>query len=161
MKVDIRSRGQAAMHVVLLAGLFFATLFLPSRASAVLGGNVSSVEADRQQMKANVAVTTTGRYEVHELQVAGGNLVREFVSPDGNVFGIAWKGTVMPQYSQLLGSYTKELAKAAASRRNHRAPLAIHEPGFEFSAYGHMRFYAGRAYIPSLLPAGVLPQEIQ
>lgn len=161
MKVDIRSRSQAATRMVLLAGLCIASLLLPSRASAVLGGDATSVEADRQQMKANLAVTSNGRYEVHELQAGGGNAVREFVSPDGKVFGVAWKGTVMPQYSQLLGSYTKELAKAAESRRNHRAPLVIHEPGFVFSAFGHMRFYSGRAYIPSLLPAGVLPQEIQ
>lgn len=162
MKVDIRSRSRAATHMVLLAGLVFASFFLPSRASAALGGKVTSVEADRQQMNATLAVTSNGRYEVHELQAGGGNVVREFVSPEGNVFGIAWKGSVIPQYLQLLGSsYTNEITKTGQSRRNHRAPLDIHEPDFVFSAFGHMRFYVGHAYIPSMVPAGVLPEEIQ
>jgi hypothetical protein len=160
MKVDIRSRGHAPAHRCLLAGIILGSLFLPSWASARLGGDVTSVEADRQQMKANLARTSNGRYEVHELQV-GGSVVREFVSPDGNVFGVAWKGSVKPQYSQLLGSYTNEISKAAESRQNHRAPLVIHQPTFVFSSYGHMRFYVGCAYIPSLLPPGVLPEEIQ
>jgi hypothetical protein len=136
-------------------------LFLSSVASAALGAAVTSVETDRQQMKATLAVTSNGRYEVHELQAGGNNVVREFVSPEGNVFGVAWQGTAMPQYLQLLGSYTEELTKAAKSRRNHRAPLVINEPGFVFSAFGHPRFYAGRAYIPSQVPTGVLPEEIR
>lgn len=162
MKVKIQSRSQAAMPMVLLAGVVIALLLLPSPASAVLGGNVTSVEADRQQMKATTAVTLNGRYEVHELQAGGGNVVREFVSPTGNVFGVVWKGSVRPQYLQLLGSsYTKEISKAAVSRRNHRAPLHIEEPDFVFSAFGHIRYHVGRAYVPSLIPAGVLPEEIQ
>jgi hypothetical protein len=130
-------------------------------ANAALGGKVASVAADQKQMKASLKVSSNGRYEVHELQIAGGNVVREFVSPDGNVFGIAWTGSAVPQYSQLLGGYTDRINEAAQSRRYHRAPLAINEPGFVFSAMGHMRYYAGRAYIPSLIPAGVQVEEIR
>jgi Protein of unknown function (DUF2844) len=130
-------------------------------AHAVLGGKADSVAADQSQMKASRKVTSNARFQVHELQADSGNVVREFVSPDGNVFGVAWTGRSMPQYAQLLGSYTDRITKAAQSRRNHRAPLVIDEPGFVFSAFGHMRFYSGRAYVPSMLPAGVLPEEIR
>jgi hypothetical protein len=40
MKIDIRSRSQAAMQIVLLAGVVLASLLLPSRAAAALGGEM-------------------------------------------------------------------------------------------------------------------------
>jgi hypothetical protein len=141
-------------------GIAIAMLGFSGPAYAVLGGKVASVAADQAHMKASLKVTSNGRFQVHELQTVG-NVVREFVSPDGNIFGVAWRGQSMPQYSQLLGSYTDRITKAAQSRRDHRAPLLIEEPGFVFSAFGHMRFYSGRAYIPSMVPAGVLAEEIR
>ncbi len=103
MKVDIRSRSQDATHMVLLAGLFFASLFLPSRASAALGGDVTSVEADQQQMKAKRAVQASGKYSVHEITTPYGTVVREYVSPDGKVFGVAWRGPFLPNFQQTSG----------------------------------------------------------
>lgn len=136
-------------------------LGISGAAFGVLGGKVASVAADQAHMKASVQVTQNARYQVHELKTDSGNVVREYVSPGGDVFGVAWTGHQVPDYSQLLGSYTEQLNKAAQARKNHRAPLQIDEPGFVFFAFGHMRFYSGRAYVPSLVPAGVLPKEIQ
>lgn len=129
--------------------------------AAVLGGKAESVAADQARMKAIRRVIANGRFQVHELQTDGNNVVREFVTPDGNVFGVTWTTQFGPQYSQLLGSYTERLNKAAQARRNHRAPLNIDEPGFVFSAFGHMRYFSGRAYVPSMVPAGVLAEEIR
>ena len=112
-------------------------------------------------MQASRTINSNGRYEVHELAAGVGNTVREYVTPEGKVFGVAWTGHHPPQYAQLLGSYAARLDEAAAKRSNHRAPLAINQDGFVFSAIGHQRFYAGRAYIPSLLPAGVQAEEIK
>jgi hypothetical protein len=144
-----------------MLGVVIVMLGASGPAKAVLGGKVASVAADQAHMKASLKVTSNGRFQVQELQDDGGNVVREFVSSDGNVFGVAWTGRFVPEYSQLLGSYTEWITKAAQSRRNHRAPLVINEPGFVFSAFGHMRFYFGRAYIPSMVPAGVLVEEIR
>lgn len=142
-------------------GALIVVLWFSSAAFAVLGGKTASVAADQSHMKASRKVTSNGRFQIHELRTDGGNVVREFVSPDGNVFGVAWTERQVPEYSQLLGSYTDQITKAAQSRRNHRAPLVIEQPGFVFSAFGHMRFYSGHAYIPGLMPAGVKPEEIQ
>jgi hypothetical protein len=142
-------------------GAVIAVIGLCGPAYAVLGGKAATVTADQAQMKASLKVTSNGRFEVHELQAGSGNVVREFVSPGGQVFGVAWTGHFMPQYSQMLGSYADVITKTAQTRRNHRAPLAINEPGFVFSAFGHMKYYSGRAYIPSMVPAGVLAEEIK
>ena len=144
-----------------VVGALIVMLEISGAGFAMLGGIVASVAADQARMKASVQVTSNARYQVHELKNEGGNVVREYVSPSGNVFGVAWTGHQVPDYSQLLGSYTERITKAAQSRRNHHAPLSIQEPGFVFFAFGHMRFYSGQAYVPSLMPAGVLPKEIQ
>jgi hypothetical protein len=162
MKIDIRSRSQAT-HMVLLAGLVLSSLLLPFRASAALGGDVTSVEADRQQMKATRAVTAHEAYSVHEITAPYGTVVREYVSPDGQVFGVAWLGTTVPNLHQLLGDYYSQFDQAAAAQRTprRRGPLVINEPGLVVAAGGHMRAYRGKAYIPSLLPAGVQPEDIR
>jgi hypothetical protein len=142
-------------------GVLIVVLGFSSATFAVLGGKVASVATDQSRMKASLKVTSNRLFQVHELQTDAGNVVREYVSPDGTVFGIAWTGRQMPDYSQLLGSYTDAINKAAQSRRDHRAPLTIQQPGFVFSAFGHMRFFTGRAYIPGLVPAGVTAEEIR
>ena len=125
MKVDIRRRSQAATHIALLAGLCFASLFLPARASAALGGDVTSVEADQQQMKATRAVQANAKYSVHEITTPYGTVVREYVSPEGKVFGVAWRGPFLPNFQQLLGSYYGKFAQAAqAGRRRTGQALA-------------------------------------
>jgi hypothetical protein len=142
-------------------GVLVVVLGFSSATFAVLGGKVASVAADQSRMKASLKVTSNGLFQVHELQTDTGNVVREFVSPDGTVFGVAWTGNQMPDYSQLLGRYTDAINKAAQSRKEHRAPLTIQQPGFVFSAFGHMRFFTGRAYIPGLVPVGVTAEEIR
>jgi hypothetical protein len=142
-------------------GVLIVVLGFSSATFAVLGGKVASVATDQSRMKASLKVTSNRLFQVHELQTDAGNVVREYVSPDGTVFGIAWTGRQMPDYSQLLGSYTDAINKAAQSRKDHRAPLTIQQPGFVFSAFGHMRFFTGRAYIPGLVPAGVTAEEIR
>jgi len=151
----------ARKPVFAMLGALIVIVALSGPCVAVLGGKVESVAADQAQMNASRKITSNGRFQVHELQTDGNNVVREFVTPDGNVFGVTWTTQFVPQYSQLLGGYTDRLNKAAQARRNHRAPLNINEPGFVFSAFGHMRYFSGRAYVPSMVPAGVLAEEIR
>lgn len=141
-------------RIVCLAFLFSAV----SSALAALGGSLGSVLDDQQHMKASLEVRGTDTYTVHEMKAPVGTTVREFVSPDGRVFGVAWQGPFMPDMRQLLGSYFAHFAAAAkAQRESHvgRHPLNIQEPGLVVQTAGHMRAYYGRAYDPELLPMGV------
>ena len=146
--------------------LFFASAalvatMLPAGAFAELGGDLTTVERDRARMKAAVTVRPMGRYTVHEMTSDTGTTVREFVSPAGKVFGVAWQGPFHPDYQRLLGPYFAQLQQAPAARRTRRAPVLIDTPGFVFASYGHFRDLSGRAYLPQMLPAGVGPEEIQ
>jgi hypothetical protein len=134
-------------------------------AAASLGGDVSTVQADRVHMQgAIIQVTTTGPYTIHEMRAASGTSVREFVSPAGAVFGVAWQGPFMPDLRQVLGTYFDpylRAAQAAQAKRQGHGPLLIHDPDFIVEQSGHPRAFFGRAYVPQLMPAGVLADVIR
>src|SRR3954447_6825055 len=142
--------------------LSFALVLLSFSASgfAALGGDVSSVQADQAHMRAQRRVTQTPTYSLHEMQAQSGTVVREFVSPQGKVFGVTWHGSSVPDLQQLLGSYYAEFIHAAPVRRSH-GPVSIQTPNFIIQSGGHQRALAGRAYIPEMLPDGVRAGEIQ
>lgn len=144
-----------------LAALAVVVFCLP--ALAALGGDVSSIEADSAHMKASINVTQSDGYEVHEMKATSGTVVREFVSPTGRVFAVAWYGPFMPELQQILGSYFQQYSSALQSQKKHygRAPLNIQQPGLVVQESGRMRAYVGRAYIPEMLPAGMKADEIK
>jgi Protein of unknown function (DUF2844) len=131
-------------------------------AEAVLGGDVNSVEADRVHMKASVNVTQSGPYDVHEMQAPSGTVVKEYVS-EGRVFAVSWHGPFVPDMQQLLGAYFQQYSAAvqAQPKRYGRRPLNIEEPGLVVQMGGHMRAYAGRAYVPEMVPQGVKAEDIK
>jgi hypothetical protein len=153
------------LRVVGIAAALVLGLSLPAWAS--LGGNVSSVESDRAQMKASVQVTQHNGYDVHEVQAPGGTVVDEYVSPQGTVFAVSWHGQFPPPMQQILGTYFQQYSAALQARSSqpqpkmygHR-PLDIEQPGLVVQKFGHMRAHSGRAYIPDLLPQGMTVNQI-
>jgi len=156
MSINERLRSFLLHTVVMLL-----VLVLPTVAFAALGGDESSVEADRAQMRAAVRITRTAAYAVHQLQTLAGHVIREYVSPSGTVFGVVWQGPWKPDLKQLLGSYFDELQQATPTTGVRRGPVVIRQPGLVFEMGGHMRAFVGRAYIPQLLPAGVQADAIR
>ena len=59
---------------------------------AVLGQGVASVASDQQRLKGQLRSAAAEGFSVHEITAADGSLVREYVSPAGEVFGVAWRG---------------------------------------------------------------------
>jgi hypothetical protein len=130
------------------------------RSFAALGGDVSSIDADRAHMNASVRVMANQRYSIHEMQIPAGTMVRQYVSPAGGVFAISWQG-FPPDLHQLLGEHFDEYM-AAASQVSHRGRGAHIETGdLVFDAGGHMRYVAGRAFLRSQLPSGVSSDDIR
>lgn len=141
-----------------------AALAHPSITAASLGGTATTVEADRAKMKASLRMTQKSSYAIHELQSPNGVVVKEFVSPTGIVFGVAWQGPVRPDLQQLLGGYFPQFSQAAQTQKERsslRRMLRVEEPGLVVHSGGHPRAFFGRAYVPQLIPAGVQPEEIQ
>jgi hypothetical protein len=113
-------------------------------------------------MKGMLRSIANQRYVKHEIRVPTGQIVREFVSPEGAVFGVAWEGPFQPDMQQVLGSYFGRVQQSIAAQQRHgRGPISIETSGFVFQQGGHMRNFHGRAYVPNLLPPNVDPTEVQ
>lgn len=135
---------------------------MPSWAS--LGGDAASIQADQVHMQGSRRTMAAESYTVHEIQGDGGIMVREYVSPEGKVFAVAWHGPWMPDMRQILGSYFDQYARANQARSGttmRRGPVLIDEPGLVVQIGGHARAFAGKAYVPEMLPSGVRAENIQ
>ena len=133
-------------------------------AFAGLGQDVGSVQSDRAHMQGALRVTQAQAYAVHEIQSPSGIVVREYVSAAGKVFAVAWQGPWPPDMRQILAGYFEQYHSAAQAHQNSRMgrrPLVIQQPGLVMRSGGHMRSFAGHAYVTEMLPQGVDAETLQ
>jgi len=148
--------------------LLSATLLLTALSSAppafaALGGGPDSIAADRKALKGVQRAAVAGdRYSVQEVTYDT-TRVREYLSPSGVVFAIAWDGFLHPDLSQLLGSYASEYesARQKTPRHHGRKRARVTTGNIVVETWGHMRALGGRAYLPSAVPGGVTIDEIK
>jgi hypothetical protein len=137
------------------------SLVTAAPAFAALGGDLSSVQADRARLQASERTIATQEYTVHEMQTARGTLIRQFVSPAGTVFAVSWQGSA-PDLEQLLGDYFDQYVQAVQAQPSRRARgIHIDTGDFIFESGGHMRFVSGRAFLRSKLPSGVSSDQLR
>ncbi len=160
-------------HIALNRALAVAVLLvLSTPAFAVLGDNAASVLTDQARMKGTLHSVDRQTYVMHEITAPSGAKVREFVSPAGAVFGVAWEGQFPPNFEQLLGPYFQQLQQASAQEKSagegseqqtphRRGPAVIQTPGIVFVQSGHTHSFHGQAYIPQLVPQGVATSDIR
>jgi hypothetical protein len=157
------SRGTRALRSPAILGVAIAlSLFVHARgATASLGGDESSIEADAAQAKGDRSIKTGKEYAIHEIVARSGVVIREYLSPAGTVFAVAWRGPWLPNLRQILGTYFDQFSRAAKARHARRGPLVIDEPGLFVRSGGHMRSFFGEAHVPALLPDGVGVEELR
>jgi Protein of unknown function (DUF2844) len=165
-----------AMLVLTLSALI--VFLAPRSALATLGEQVQSIAADQQALGGQLRMlnqpSTGGQalheqspassnpaYTVEQISTSAGVTVNEYLSPNGTVFAVSWRGPRPPDLSQLLGSYFAEYQTAAAAPHVQRGHLLVQTEHLVVETSGHMRDLRGRAYVPALLPPGVNADEIQ
>ena len=142
------------MCSLLIAGLPCAS------ALAGLGGDAASVEADRASLKGETRVRTADSYAVHEITTSTGMQVHEYLSPQGQVFAVSWRGPGIPDLRQMLGSYYGEFEQAASAPHYNHHQLSIQTPQVVVQSSGHTRAFFGRAWAPALLPQSFSVKDI-
>jgi hypothetical protein len=164
----MRSPFQAARFFMarhsLLLGTFLSILALSLPASAELDGGLASVYRDTAHVNGSVLVRSEEHYTIYEIKTSTGTTIREFVSPGGTVFGIAWAGRFIPDMNQFLGIRFDQYSaavKAQPRKYSGRRPLQIHLSNLVFESSGHMGWYYGRAYVPQSVPKQVRAEEIR
>lgn len=145
-----------------LAVLFCVAISIPAHAE--LGGDEAGISNDASvtRMQLRALVPADARYRVHELRYEPSNVtVRQYVNPDGKVFGVVWDGQTKPDLSQVLGPYFTRYSNAAAEHSLVRQLRNIDQPDFVLRVSGHMRHFTGSAWLPNLVPANVNPTEVK
>jgi hypothetical protein len=144
-------------------------------AYAVLGGDPMSAPQGATSANAvaraavasgasNASSTSASNYTVRSTTLASGTVINEYLSSEGVVFGIAWHGPRVPDLASLLGSYVppyQQGLKAQRAARGGRGPVSVQDSGLVVESSGHMGAFAGSAYLPQSLPAGVSASDIQ
>jgi hypothetical protein len=69
---------------------------MSSQAYAGLGDAATPIAADRVGARVVQHLAPARPYSIREVQTEDGGTIREYVSGDGKVFGVAWAGPTMP-----------------------------------------------------------------
>jgi hypothetical protein len=149
--------------LLLCFGLLAVVFAAAEKVQAALGESADSVATDRRALSAAQGnITAHSGYAVQEINSASVS-VREYISPSGIVFGVAWNGLIRPDLSQLLGSYAAEYRKTLreSPRMRGRRSLRVKTANIVVEQWGHMRNLHGRAYVPAFIPPGVNVDEIR
>lgn len=151
-----RAAGLAALCLSVFALLALGT----TPALGALGVPLSAASADgsvaleARSLRAGAPAAGLSSTTVRTL---AGVTVHEYAGADGVVFALAWSGPTVPDLQQLYGSYFPGYAAARGARASagYRAPVRVRSAQLVAHAWGHMRDYAGSAYVPALVPPGV------
>jgi hypothetical protein len=127
-------------------------------AHATLGGDLASVADNHQRLGGARQVLKLASGERHELQLPSGVIVHEYVSASGAVYAITWSGPRMPDLRELLGPYFAQLARRDAFPRQGHHQMRMEGADLVIRSSGHNHSFAGRAWVPSLVPSGVNPE---
>lgn len=129
---------------------------------AVLGESSTTVEQDRQRLNAAVKKQARTGYTVHVLEAQGGS-IREYASPAGVIYGLAWNHrTGVLDLKTLFGSYYEEYSQALATEpRPHQRANRITTEHLIVERGGRMGAVWGRVWVRPLLPPGMSGDHIQ
>ena len=139
-------------------------LLAPACGHAELGGSMSGVQADGAHMGKHMASVAVGNYSRHDITRANGGVVREFTNAKGQVFAVTWSGPGKPDLRTLLGRYftTLQASGNTIGRTMHslRRPAQVNQPDLQIQTGGHMGWFHGVAFIPSLAPSGYSTSDL-
>lgn len=147
------------MRTLVLAASFFVLSSTPSW--AVLGQSAASVASDQQHLGGERRSVAADTFSVEEIRSAAGTVVREYVTPAGQVFAVSWRGPTRPDLRQLLGEHYAAFERASRSAPRGRRPLIVRTGQLVVETGGHVRDLRGRAYLPALLPEGVSQASVR
>jgi hypothetical protein len=135
-------------------------LLAAGTAHAELGGNFASVQAEAQRVNGTLHTVAMPSYDVHEIQVNGQTVERQYMSHTGQVFGISWHSKGTANLQAMLGSYYPKF-QSGTVRRIDLHHSALTTPDLVVQVGSFIKTFMVRAYIPGNVPAGIDASEIR
>lgn len=140
-----------------------ASMLAATMAHAALGsapGAPSLTGNHLTQSEEAVRTPTVQSYSAQDSTTQGDTSVREYVGADGSVFAVRWRGAFMPNMSDLLGAYFPQYVSTPPATNSTSLRL-VRGTDLVVESTGHMRAFAGLAYVPSKMPVGVTPKSLK
>ena len=139
--------------------MLFLSLLQGALAYAALGGSPSNFGDTPVRQAARSLAAASGDssavYTVSQSTLDSGTVVREYSNTLGIVFAVSWSGPALPDLRTLLGDKFAVMTSSAGKRpKAGHSQLSVNQPDVVIVSSGHMRAYAGHAWIPGALPAG-------
>lgn len=129
--------------------------------ASIAGAVASPVPAAKAAATGSVAGSSL--YSTHVTQLESGTVVREFSNSKGVVFAVSWQGPVLPDLTELLGSYFKTFKTATEQARaggRRGGSMGLMRDDLVVNSSGRMRDFFGYAYAPALIPTGVSIKDV-
>lgn len=148
-----------AIRAVMCVVLLYTPL-----AQGALGSNVMTLQEDHRRVGGAWRLRTSAQFQVHEFALPDGGAIRQFVAPDGTIFAVAWNTRLKPNLEILLGQRYADFQAGAAEvnrRPGIKRSLALRHRDVVVHSISHLNAFVGKAYAPSLVPAGVDLDEIR
>ena len=133
-------------------------LGLPMFAQAELGGNLASIMQEQKIFGSTLTISPQSNYTIYIQNISPDLVIKEYVSNSGNIFGVAWKGSTLPNFQILLGNYYSNYL--SAQQQNPRS-VFLQDNNLVIESSGVMGGYIGRAFLPKQVPTGLAPTAIQ
>jgi hypothetical protein len=134
--------------------MFFLSLLQGALAWAALGNSPSNFGTPTTQTKlaarslAATSAASDSVYTVSQSTLDSGTVVREYVDANGVVFAVSWSGPTLPDLRTLLGDkFTVMTSNAAKRPKAGHSQLAVDQSDVVIVSNGHMRAFAGQAWI--------------
>jgi hypothetical protein len=133
-------------------------LSLPIFAKAELGGNLTGITQEQKTFGSSLTSSPQSNYTIYIQSISPDLVIKEYVSSSGNIFGVAWKGSTLPNFQILLGNYYSNYL--SAQQQNPRS-VFLQDNNLVIESSGVMGGYIGRAFLPKQVPTGLAPAAIQ
>jgi hypothetical protein len=134
-------------------------------AQAVLGATQDSIQADQIHFKGLRSRHIAWQMTTHEITLADGSGIKEYVNAAGQVFAVSWRTRLKPNLQTLLGANYAALSEAALEQPNGVASMkrqqSVRLSNLVVHQGGRINAFAGLAYVPALVPAGVDPDALR
>jgi hypothetical protein len=141
-----------------LVALASAAPLAPSAWASLGGSNSTALRDGAWKSQARVAAGAGGAWVTDTVVLTPGQaLVHEYSGASGRIFAVSWSGPMVPDLRRLYAGY---FPAYEAWRQTHPslsldAPVEVRSSSIVAYLGGHMRAFAGSAYVPALVPGGV------
>ena len=138
--------------------IYILLLAFPIFAQAELGGNLASITQEQKTFVSTLTTSPQSTYTIYIQNISPDLLIKEYVSNSGNIFGVSWRGSTLPDFQVLLGNYFSNYL--SAQQQNSRS-VFVRNDNLVLESGGMMGGYIGRVYLPKQVPVGIAPESIQ